>query len=76
MVTSLAQALGLLTGPLETAAAGNGLTEQLMELLIELRVEARQQKNFALSDAIRDKLKAIGVTLEDHPDKTTTWRRE
>jgi len=76
MLTSLGQALGLLAGPLETQETGDAMTEQLMELLIELRAEAREQKNFALSDAIRDKLKAIGMTLEDHPDKTTTWRKE
>ncbi len=76
MLTSLGQALGLLTGPLETQATGDTMTEQLMALLIELRAEARKQKNFALSDAIRDKLKAVGITLEDHPDKTTTWRKE
>jgi len=43
MLTSLGQALGLLTGPLETQETGNAMTEQLMELLIELRTEARQQ---------------------------------
>ena len=58
MLTSLGQALGLLSGPLETTEAGDAMTEQLMELLIELRAESREQKNFALSDAIRDKLKS------------------
>ena len=76
MLASLGQALGLLTGPLERQETGDGMTDALMELLIELRAEARQQNNFTLSDAIRDKLKGIGITLEDLPDKTTTWRKE
>lgn len=76
MLTSLAQILGAFEGPLEITTTGDGLTEKLMELLIELRLEARQQKNFALADAIRDKLKKINITLEDRPDQSTTWRRE
>ena len=74
MLTSLGQILGLFENPLVTPVGSDRLTEQLMELLIELRHEARAQKNFALADAIRDKLKKINVTLEDHLDKTTTWR--
>ncbi|MBN1844355.1 MAG: cysteine--tRNA ligase [Sedimentisphaerales bacterium] len=76
MVTGLAQTLGLLTGPPARADAADGLTDALMQLLIELRAEARRRKDFALSDAIRDRLKAIGVALEDHPDQGTTWRKD
>jgi cysteinyl-tRNA synthetase len=46
-----------------------------MRLLIDLRNEARKSKNFALSDAIRDRLAAIKVTLEDRADGTG-WRRD
>jgi cysteinyl-tRNA synthetase len=45
-----------------------------MELLIRLRQEAREGKNFALADGIRKGLADIGVTLEDRPDGTI-WRR-
>ena len=65
--------LGKLLGLTLTAAvrdSGDSLTPRLMELLIQLRQEARVGKNFALADAIRDKLTAIGVTLEDRPDGT------
>ena len=74
MITSLGRIMGLLDAPIDQG--GNELTEQLMALLIELRAEARQQKNFTLSDAIRDKLTAVGVVLEDKPDKTTEWHRD
>ena len=73
LITSLGKIVGLLEGPLQQG--GDELTEQLMAVLIELRAEARQEKNFALSDTIRDKLKAAGIVLEDKPDNTTEWHR-
>ena len=35
--------------------------------------EGRKQKLWALSDQIRDKLKSLGVTIEDSAD-LTSWR--
>jgi cysteinyl-tRNA synthetase len=43
--------------------------------LIDLRKEARTDKNFALADSIRKRLTDIGVTLEDRADGTI-WRRD
>lgn len=57
------------------AAAGDGLADQLMKLVIELRAEARRTKNFAIADKIRDGLAALRITLEDRPD-ATNWRRD
>jgi cysteinyl-tRNA synthetase len=54
--------------------ADQGVLNQVMELLIGLRQEARAGKNFALSDRIRDGLGAIGITLEDRADGTG-WRK-
>ena len=42
-----------------------------IELLIKLRAEARNNKNFALSDKIRDELLEIGIQLKDGKDGTT-----
>lgn len=39
--------------------------DSLLNILVEIREEARKRKDFAVSDMIRDKLKGIGVTLED-----------
>ena len=47
-----------------------------MQVLIGLRAQARQDKNFALSDAIRDRLKEIDLELEDLPDGTTVWNKK
>lgn len=49
------------------------LVNDLMDLIIELRKEARSEKNFALSDKIRDELQKLGITLEDGKEKTL-WK--
>ena len=57
--------LGIVSDTATPGLKDEGLHERLIELLIELRADARAQKNFALSDKIRDSLKAAGVVLED-----------
>ncbi|RME72335.1 MAG: cysteine--tRNA ligase [Chloroflexi bacterium] len=49
------------------------LTEELIQLLVDLRTAARKNRDFATADAIRDRLAEIGVVLEDRPDGTT-WK--
>lgn len=43
----------------------------VMDLLIELRNQARANKDFATSDKIRDKLTALGIQLKDGKDGTS-----
>jgi cysteinyl-tRNA synthetase len=71
----LSQILGIFGEPQATPGAGQDqLVGGLMELLIDLRAEARKAKNFALADQIRQRLGQLGVTLEDRPGGTD-WRR-
>jgi len=49
------------------------LPKKLIELLIKLRSEARSEKNFKLSDEIRDELKVLGVEIKDNRDGTTDY---
>jgi cysteinyl-tRNA synthetase len=53
--------------------AGGDLTDGLLRLLIDLRQEARESRDWAKSDAIRDRLVEMGVVLEDGPEGTR-WR--
>lgn len=48
--------------------------EEEIERLIEQRQEARKTKNWALSDKIRDDLKARGIVLEDTP-QGVRWKK-
>ncbi|MDX9993660.1 MAG: cysteine--tRNA ligase [Anaerolineales bacterium] len=45
---------------------GSGGADPFIDLLLEVRAEVRAQKLWALSDLIRDRLKALGVTVEDN----------
>jgi cysteinyl-tRNA synthetase len=45
----------------------------LVRLLIDLRNQARANKEWATADTIRDRLKELGVALEDRPDGTI-WK--
>ena len=51
------------------------IDDAAIEALIEKRNQARKEKNFALSDQIRDDLKAQGIILEDTP-QGTRYRKE
>ena len=50
---------------------GSSIEKELIELLISLRNDARKEKNFSLSDKIRDGLKELGIELKDLKDGTT-----
>lgn len=45
-----------------------GLTQPLMELILELRTELRKQKQYQLSDYIRDQLATLNIVIEDTPN--------
>ncbi len=65
----LSNVLGL---KLEDKQGSEG-ADAFINLLIEVRGEVRKQKLWAMSDLIRDRLKELGVTLEDSKDGTT-WK--
>lgn len=49
----------------------NGKLEGVINMLIGMRNEARANKNFALSDQIRDQLIALGIQLKDGKEGTS-----
>ncbi|MEJ1241503.1 cysteine--tRNA ligase [Chryseolinea sp. T2] len=57
----------------EEETQNDALLEGVINVLIELRKKARQDKNFALSDKIRDELKARGVQLMDGKNGEMTY---
>ena len=59
-----------LTGVTE---ADNEKLQGVMELLIEIRKEAKSRKDFITSDKIRDQLIAMGIQLKDEKGGGTSW---
>jgi cysteinyl-tRNA synthetase len=69
----LAATLGLFRKPpKEKGPPGqdDALTGRLLDLLVEIRADARKAKDFAAADKIRNRLAELGVTLEDRPGGT------
>ncbi len=50
-------------------------TDKLMSLVLELRKNARENKNWVLSDTIRDRLGEMGIVVKDTRDGAV-WERE
>ena len=65
---TLTSVLGL---RLSEKKASGGDADKFITLLVEIRYEMRKQKNWAMSDLIRDRLKELGVAIEDGKDGTT-----
>jgi cysteinyl-tRNA synthetase len=69
-VLGMVEVLGLVPPAIGAGASGPGLlatAEALVSTLLEQRQAARERKDFAASDAIRDGLAKAGVVVEDTP---------
>lgn len=63
--------LGLEMGNNESNEKATNALEGAIKMLIDVRKEARDNKDFATSDRIRDELIALGVQLNDGKEGTT-----
>ncbi len=76
VLRELSQILGIFQSlPSKPTNANDRLLSGLMQLLIDLRADAREAKNFAMADQIREHLGKLGITLEDRSGGTG-WRLE
>ncbi|BAQ45504.1 MULTISPECIES: cysteine--tRNA ligase [Methylobacterium] len=57
----------------QAAVAASGVDAAEVERLIAERKDARTRKDWAESDRIRGALTALGVTVKDNKDGTTSW---
>jgi len=56
--------------------ADNAKLQGVMQLLIDIRKEAKSRKDFATSDKIRNQLAALGITLKDEKGGDMSWSVE
>ena len=67
---------GVLGLQLEEQSGSANAADPFIDLLVSLRRDLRAEKNWALSDKLRDELKALGVILEDSKDGTSwSWEQ-
>jgi cysteinyl-tRNA synthetase len=66
--------LGLRFATDSGSASGSGMEPDLIALILELRQKFREAKDWAASDAIRDRFRELGLLIEDGTDGAT-WRK-
>ena len=73
---AMAATLGILQDDPEQFLRGDASDgdDAVIDALVQQRVEAKQNKDWATADKIRDELKEQGIIVEDGPDGST-WRR-
>jgi cysteinyl-tRNA synthetase len=57
----------------EKAAGADDHLSPVMDLVLEMRAQAKADKNWALSDKIRDGLAAAGIKVKDRKDGISEW---
>jgi cysteinyl-tRNA synthetase len=68
----LSGVLGLMLQEQKQATTG---ADAFIDLLVDLRQQLRNNKNFDLADQVREKLAGLGVVIEDSP-QGSTWHWE
>ena len=68
--------LGIMKEKSVTGRPDTSLENHLIEILIEIRLKAKKEKNFSLADEIRDKLSGLGITIKDTKDGTDYLRKD
>jgi len=58
---------------LKNEGANNKLLNNVMELLIDIRKEAKAKRDFATSDKIRNELAQAGINLKDEKSGDMSW---
>jgi cysteinyl-tRNA synthetase len=69
----LVELTGVLGLQIEVVKGSSKEAEPFIELLLEVRQELREIKQWDLADSIRDRLEELGITIEDGKDGTS-WR--
>ena len=73
LLLELGDVLGIVESPKEKKE--EILIRKLMNLILELRKESREKKQYEIADKIREKLKELGIKVVDYPN-STIWLEE
>lgn len=71
--TIIIDLLGLVPG--DPTSSDKALENDLIQLLLDIRLQARKNKDFNTSDLLRDRLNSLGITIKDEKEGTT-WEKQ
>ncbi|HEY6083378.1 MAG TPA: DALR domain-containing protein, partial [Chitinophagaceae bacterium] len=57
----------------EEKGTDSGKIDGVLQLLVDIRREARGRKDYATSDKIRNQLQSLGIALKDEKDGSISW---
>ena len=52
----------------QSSETGDQITGNLVEMILQLRTDAKAQRDFDTADRIREKLSDLGITIKDRLD--------
>ena len=67
--------LGLVSEGSESAEGSENLSSNLLDLLVELRADAKEKKDWGSADRIRNTLSEMGITIKDSKEGSS-WSHE
>jgi cysteinyl-tRNA synthetase len=68
--------LGIISFEEKELKSDSLLENELIKILIDIRLKAKNEKNFQLADDIRKRLESLGITLKDTKEGTDFFKRE
>ncbi|MDH3267219.1 MAG: cysteine--tRNA ligase [Ignavibacteria bacterium] len=75
LINTAENVLGIMSFEEKEVKQDSYLENELVKILIDIRLNAKIVKNFQLADDIRKKLNGLGITLKDTKDGTEFFRR-
>jgi cysteinyl-tRNA synthetase len=60
----------------DITGANNGKLQGILQLLVDIRKDARGKKDFVTSDKIRNQLQQLGILMKDEKDGSVSWTIE
>ena len=76
LIKTAGNVLGIISFEEKPMNKDSMLENELIKILVDIRLKAKLKKNFQLSDEIRKKLEDIGITLKDTKEGTDFFKRD
>ena len=73
-IVEMSSIVGLFDKKESIGLSDDTLVDDLLRLLVDVRRQCRQSKQYSIGDMVRERLSDLSIQLEDRSDGTTTWR--